>query len=283
MQSNRVKSRIVLTLASGLLLGAWQSASADTIVLIDQARSVNTFLIVPQCLGEDFDEEAARGFEPFDSAVATLLDCDSGLGFGAASQQSQIGGNSLTASGTGRSQALGPVPNTIHAFGYTVFSVTFELQSTSEFTLEGVLSAEATGEPFVFFTGAFISLRDSEQELIFKHSVEPGPSGEPNSQILDEVGILDQGVYTLDAQAGDFIDNDVPPSLAGEASFDFTFALKATCAADLNGDAVVGASDLAELLGSWGECAGCPADFDGDGVVGPTDLAMLLGAWGVCT
>lgn len=282
MPSSRVKSKIVLTLASGLLLGALQSASADTIVPIDQARSVNTFLIVPQCLGEDFDEEVARGFEPFDSAVATVLGCDSGFGFGAASQESQIGGNSMTASGTGRSEALGPVPDVVHAFGYTVFSVTFELPSTSEFTLEGVLSAESSDEPLVFFTGAFITLRDSEQELIFKHSVEPGPGGEPNSQVLAEVGILEGGVYTLDAQAGDFIDNDVPPSLGGEASFDFTFLIESTCSADLDGDAVVGASDLAELLGSWGECAGCPADFDEDGVVGPTDLATLLGAWGPC-
>ena len=49
---------------------------------------------------------------------------------------------------------------------------------------------------------------------------------------------------------------------------------------DLNGDGVVGAADLAMLLGSWGPCLGCPADLNNDGVVNPTDLAMLLGNWG---
>ena len=55
------------------------------------------------------------------------------------------------------------------------------------------------------------------------------------------------------------------------------------CASDLDGDGVVGASDLAMLLGSWGPCEGCPADFDGNGLVGASDLAVLLGAWGACS
>ncbi len=50
----------------------------------------------------------------------------------------------------------------------------------------------------------------------------------------------------------------------------------------LDGDGVVGASDLALLLGSWGPCSACAADFDGDGVVGAGDLAELLGDWGAC-
>ncbi|MCH8054070.1 MAG: hypothetical protein IH895_08425 [Planctomycetes bacterium] len=54
-------------------------------------------------------------------------------------------------------------------------------------------------------------------------------------------------------------------------------------AQDLDGNGVVGASDLAMLLGSWGPCEGCPADFDGNGLVGASDLAVLLGAWGACS
>ena len=50
----------------------------------------------------------------------------------------------------------------------------------------------------------------------------------------------------------------------------------------LNGDDQVGASDLAVLLASWGECADCPADFNGDGLVGAADLAQLLASWGPC-
>jgi hypothetical protein len=48
--------------------------------------------------------------------------------------------------------------------------------------------------------------------------------------------------------------------------------------ADLDGDGVVGAPDLAIMLGNWGNSG--IGDLDGDGVVGPADLAALLGAWG---
>ena len=41
-----------------------------------------------------------------------------------------------------------------------------------------------------------------------------------------------------------------------------------------------GASDLANLLASWGPCADCPTDFDGNGVVDAADLASLLSNWG---
>ena len=54
------------------------------------------------------------------------------------------------------------------------------------------------------------------------------------------------------------------------------------CPADLNGDGVVDAADLAMLLGSWGPCRDCPADLNGDGVVNAADLALLLGSWGPC-
>lgn len=47
--------------------------------------------------------------------------------------------------------------------------------------------------------------------------------------------------------------------------------------ADLNGDGVVGAADLAVLLGSWGGPG--PGDLDANGVVDASDLAILLGSW----
>jgi YVTN family beta-propeller protein len=46
---------------------------------------------------------------------------------------------------------------------------------------------------------------------------------------------------------------------------------------DLNGDGLVGAPDLAILLGAWGSSG--PADLDGSGDVGAPDIALLLGAW----
>ena len=54
------------------------------------------------------------------------------------------------------------------------------------------------------------------------------------------------------------------------------------CPADLDGDGVVGSTDLITLLGAWGDNPGHPADFDGDDLVGTSDLIQLLGSWGPC-
>ncbi|MCA9290806.1 MAG: hypothetical protein KDA25_06735 [Phycisphaerales bacterium] len=48
---------------------------------------------------------------------------------------------------------------------------------------------------------------------------------------------------------------------------------------DLDCDGVVGPSDLAAMLGSWGPCRGCASDLDGDGEVAASDLAILLANW----
>lgn len=55
------------------------------------------------------------------------------------------------------------------------------------------------------------------------------------------------------------------------------------CPRDLNGDGIVNAADLAQLLGSWGPCDDCEADFNGDGMIDAADLAQLLGSWGPCS
>jgi hypothetical protein len=54
------------------------------------------------------------------------------------------------------------------------------------------------------------------------------------------------------------------------------------CAADVDGDGVVGAVDLASLLVEWDCAALCTNDLDGDGLVGVLDLNLLLNAWGPC-
>lgn len=52
--------------------------------------------------------------------------------------------------------------------------------------------------------------------------------------------------------------------------------------ADLDGDGMVGVTDLIEMLAAWSTDPGCPPDLDGDGNVGIGDLIILLGAWGPC-
>ncbi len=53
--------------------------------------------------------------------------------------------------------------------------------------------------------------------------------------------------------------------------------------ADLNGDGMVGTTDLIILLGVWGpcdDCHDCLGDIDQDCTVGTVDLILLLGDWG---
>ena len=54
-----------------------------------------------------------------------------------------------------------------------------------------------------------------------------------------------------------------------------------TCDGDLNGDSIVGVSDLVAFLGEFGCMENCgEADFDGDGIIGVADLVFLLGNMG---
>ena len=52
------------------------------------------------------------------------------------------------------------------------------------------------------------------------------------------------------------------------------------CIADLDGDRVVGGSDLSVILSDWG--GGGAGDLNGDGLVSGPDLTTMLSAWGVC-
>jgi len=47
---------------------------------------------------------------------------------------------------------------------------------------------------------------------------------------------------------------------------------------DLDGDRIVGAADLAVLLGAWGDDLSM-SDLDASGSVGASDLGLLLGGW----
>ena len=53
------------------------------------------------------------------------------------------------------------------------------------------------------------------------------------------------------------------------------------CPADLDGNGIVGGSDIGLLLVDWGQSG--PADLDGNGIVGGSDIGLLLAAWGPCT
>ena len=270
--------------AASAALMACGTAAGQTIIPIGQNRFVSNAQVNAQQCGGDFffDEEEAEGVEPFDAFVRTQHGCDSGFASATAGQQSQIDSASMTASGTATSEAHGPVPGMVHAFGISYFEVTFELPSLSRFTLDGRMTAGSFPDANV---DAIVLARLWEGPiggvLLLQQSVEPPPGGGTNNQALQAAGTLEPGVYTLDVQAGSFIDNEVPPSRSGQASFDFTFDV--TILGDIDGDGHVGILDLLALLAAWGpcdDCDDCPADFNGDCTVGIIDLLLLLANWG---
>jgi hypothetical protein len=73
--------------------------------------------------------------------------------------------------------------------------------------------------------------------------------------------------------------------MLGTTTDDESLALRLDCAgnSDLDGDGMVGTSDLLLLLANWGPCPPdppCTGDLDGDGEVAANDLLQLLSAWG---
>lgn len=128
----------------------------------------------------------------------------------------------------------------------------------------------------------------------------------PNGPLAVLVGLPPGGAWRLvieDAVAGDAgslalacLDLDVAPDCNGNGTPDAADIAsgassdangdgvpdECACAADLDGDGQVAASDLATVLSAWGACRGCPADLDRDGQVGSTDLTRVLAEWGAC-
>ena len=291
--SHRTSSMTIRTLTFNIEIFAVASAAlivcgtaaGQTIIPVDQGRLVsNEQVNAPQCSDDFFfDGEEAPGFKPFDAFVQTEHGCDAGFACATAGQQSQIDSASMTASGTATSEAQGPDPGHVHAFGISYFEVTFELPSSSSFALDGTMTAGSLPDANVL-AGVLARLWEGPigGVLLFERSIEPPPGGGTNKQALQAAGTLEPGVYTLDVQAGSFVEGlQVPPSRSGQASFDFTFDV--TILGDLNGDEIVGASDLLILLANWGRCADCDdcnADIDGNCTVGASDLLILLSNWG---
>ena len=64
---------------------------------------------------------------------------------------------------------------------------------------------------------------------------------------------------------------------------DITFTANPICPGDVNSDGKIDLTDLATLLGSYGETEGVTyrdGDVDGDGEIDLVDLAVLLGVYG---
>ncbi|MFO0827915.1 MAG: hypothetical protein U0572_07160 [Phycisphaerales bacterium] len=107
---------------------------------------------------------------------------------------------------------------------------------------------------------------------------------EPGSYTLIVSGALQDYVFR-NAFTCDEIDPEHPPDPGDPppdpSPYGLHYVLRFECASclvgDLDGDGVVGATDLGLLLGAWGGAGA--ADLNGDGIVGSADLGILLGAW----
>jgi hypothetical protein len=64
-------------------------------------------------------------------------------------------------------------------------------------------------------------------------------------------------------------------------NFASVLPLVTPCAADIDGNGIVGAPDLVALISAWGTTQ-ASADLDANGVVGGEDLGILLVNWGAC-
>ncbi len=182
----------------------------------------------------------------------------------------------MTAFGTATSG--GESPTGIHTYAVSVFEVTFELAAASNLALDGVISVDG-GLPGG--VAVLIRLTGLGDQMIFEHNLVG--IGRPDSQVIEEAGVLKPGEYTLRAYADiSYVDiTDLIPS--GEAFFDFLFVIAGPCPADLDNSGDVGVKDLLILLAAWGPVpTPDPPDFDGDGFVGVKDLLFLLGNWGPC-
>ncbi len=102
---------------------------------------------------------------------------------------------------------------------------------------------------------------------------------EPLPPLLSRKGGAVEAVASVDSGLGATQRGALQQELVG-ALINESFPL---LPGDLNFDGVVGAGDLANLIGRWGPCPPkedyCVGDLDGDGVVGASDLAILLGFW----
>ena len=93
---------------------------------------------------------------------------------------------------------------------------------------------------------------------------------------------FDAGDSPQSVSIGD-LDGDGAPDLAvanGNSDDVSVLLNRGISPADIEGDGVVGSSDLGALLAAWGSSAATALDLDGDGVVGSGDLGILMVAWG---
>jgi len=213
-------SRLVPVAIATLWVGVGSALAFEP---VDQSRSVHGFVIVPQCGQVAFDDEEAEGFEPFGARAGATGDCDSASARAVAGQRSSISQVDLMARGRAASRADASLLDIIHAIADSTYSVTFEVETQTQYTLRGLISAAASDDNIVVLAGATVRLVDAVGQVLADYAVEPGPGGALQRVVVDQRGILEPGEHTLTTTATTVIDNEVPPSRAANATFELLF------------------------------------------------------------
>lgn len=108
-----------------------------------------------------------------------------------------------------------------------------------------------------------------------------GPGGSSNIAFDFACAFADTGMGSDLAGASRVVDgDDDAEAVIDLGALEFQGVPRPLCAADFDGDGLVGGADLGTLLSEWGTDGG--SDLDGDGTVTGADLGELLAAWGAC-
>jgi hypothetical protein len=214
------RSNALLRVAIATLATLWVSVgSALAFEPLDQSRSVHGFVIVPSCAQQAFDDEEAAGFEPFAARAVAKAACPVASAVATAEQRSHISQLALRARGRAGSSAAASQPDTIHAIASSDYSVTFEVETPTEYTLRGRITAGASADNIIL-AGASVRLVAPDGQVLANYEVEPGPGGAQQTVVIDQSGILEAGAHTFDTQASTVIDNQLPPNGNAKAAFE---------------------------------------------------------------
>ena len=214
-KSSNPRLRVAMATLATLGVGLGNALAFEP---VDQSRSVNGFVIVPSCGQNAFDEEEAPDFGPFVGQAMASVTCSAASAKAAAQQRSSISQVALLARGRADSSATASQPDTIHAIAASDYSVSFNVETPTQYTLRGRISAGASAN-FVL-AGATVRLVDPDGQVLADYSVEPGDGGSPQTVVIDQSGILAAGLHTFNTQAASVIDNQLPPDAKAKAAFE---------------------------------------------------------------
>ena len=121
---------------------------------------------------------------------------------------------------------------------------------------------------------------DSEAALLRVDTLGPGtPISIGQTTVLDASDPIMSARGNLDGVGGEdlyLVSEPAANALTGMREVKPFVAAGGARQGDLDGDGVVGTSDISILLLDFGPCGGCPSDLDGSGEVDNGDIAFLL-------